>query len=140
MNPQTLFYILIGILVLNFTKETILGLLNAKHFKDELPEELRDIYDLREYKKSQLYKKENHLFSLLKNAFSLTATLLFFWTQGFFHLDTFVRSLTANEISISLIFLGSLLFVSDLIYTPFSYYKTFVIEEKFGFNKTTKKL
>jgi STE24 endopeptidase len=140
MNPQTLFYILIGILVLNFTKETILGLLNAKHFKDELPEELRDIYDLREYKKSQLYKKENHLFSLLKNAFSLTATLLFFWTQGFFHLDTFVRSLTANEISISLIFLGILLFVSDLIYTSFSYYKTFVIEEKFGFNKTTKKL
>ena len=140
MNPQTLFYILIGILVLNFTKETILGLLNAKHFKDELPEELRDIYDLREYKKSQLYKKENHLFSLLKNAFSLTAKLLFFWTQGFFHLDTFVRSLTANEISISLIFLGILLFVSDLIYTPFSYYKTFVIEEKFGFNKTTKKL
>jgi STE24 endopeptidase len=140
MNPQTLFYILIGILVLNFTKEAILGLLNAKHFKDELPEELRDIYDLREYKKSQLYKKENHLFSLLKNAFSLTATLLFFWTQGFFHLDTFVRSLTANEISISLIFLGILLFVSDLIYTSFSYYKTFVIEEKFGFNKTTKKL
>ena len=140
MNPEVLFYILIGILVLNFTKETVLALLNAQHFKDELSEEVADVYDSKEYKKSQEYKNENHLFLLFKNAFSLTITLVFFWADGFSHLDSIIRSLTSNEILMALYFLGILFFVSDFIYTPFSYYKTFVIEEKYGFNKTTKKL
>jgi STE24 endopeptidase len=140
MNPEVLFYILIGILVLNFTKETVLALLNAQHFKDELSEEVADVYDSKEYKKSQEYKNENHLFLLFKNAFSLTITLVFFWADGFSHLDSIIRGLTSNEILMALYFLGILFFVSDFIYTPFSYYKTFVIEEKYGFNKTTKKL
>lgn len=140
MTPNVLFFILIGILVVNFAKETFLALLNAKHFEDTLPEEVADVYDSNEYKNSQAYKKENHFFSLFRNAFSLLVTLLFFWFDGFLYIDSFARNVTSNEILIALYFLGILFFLSDLVHTPFSYYKTFVIEEKFGFNKTTKQL
>lgn len=140
MTPNILFFILIGILVVNFAKETFLALLNAKHFEDTLPEEVADVYDSNEYKNSQAYKKENHFFSLFRNAFSLLVTLLFFWFDGFLYIDSIARNVTSNEILIALYFLGILFFLSDLVHTPFSYYKTFVIEEKFGFNKTTKQL
>ncbi len=140
MTPNLLFFILIGILVVNFAKETFLALLNAKHFEDTLPEEVADVYDSKEYKNSQAYKKENHFFSLFRNAFSLLVTLLFFWFDGFLYIDSIARNVTSNEILIALYFLGILFFLSDLVHTPFSYYKTFVIEEKFGFNKTTKQL
>lgn len=140
MTPNLLFFILIGILVVNFAKETFLALLNAKHFEDTLPEEVADVYDSNEYKNSQAYKKENHFFSLFRNAFSLLVTLLFFWFDGFLYIDSIARNVTSNEILIALYFLGVLFFLSDLVHTPFSYYKTFVIEEKFGFNKTTKQL
>lgn len=140
MTPNLLFFILIGILVVNFAKETFLALLNAKHFEDTLPEEVADVYDSNEYKNSQAYKKENHFFSLFRNAFSLLVTLLFFWFDGFLYIDSIARNVTSNEILIALYFLGILFFLSDLVHTPFSYYKTFVIEEKFGFNKTTKQL
>jgi STE24 endopeptidase len=140
MNPEVLFYILIGILIFDFTKETVLSLLNAQHFKDKLPEEIADVYDSKAYEKSQAYKKENHLFTLFRNGFSLTITLAFFWADGFLYVDSIARYLTSNEILITLYFLGGLFFVNDLIYIPFSYYKTFVIEEKYGFNRTTRKL
>jgi STE24 endopeptidase len=140
MTPNVLFFILIGILVVNFAKETFLALLNAKHFEDTLPEEVADVYDSNEYKNSQAYKKENHFFSLFRNTFSLLVTLLFFWFDGFLYIDSIARNASSNEILIALYFLGILFFLSDLVHTPFSYYKTFVIEEKFGFNKTTKQL
>ena len=127
MNPEVLFYILIGILIFNFTKETVLSLLNARHFKDKLSEEIADVYDSKAYEKSQEYKKKNHLFSLFRNGFSLTITLAFFGADGFLYVDSIARYLTSNEILITLYFLGGLFFVNDLIYTPFSYYKTFVI-------------
>jgi len=140
MTAQTVFYILIGIIIINFIKEEILSYFNAKHFNDTLPEPLKDVYDSKEYLKSQSYKKANHKFSILTGTFSLVLTLLFFFLNGFSIIDTFVRSITSNEILITLYYFGILFFGSDLLTTPFSYYRNFVIEEKFGFNKSTKKL
>ncbi len=71
--------------------------------------------------------------------FSIVLTLGFFFLDGFKHLDNFARNYTDNPILVALIFFGIILFTSDILTTPFSYYKTFVIEEKFGFNKSTKK-
>ena len=45
MTSTTLFYIIIGIIIVNFIIDKILGALNAKHFNDELPLELQDVYD-----------------------------------------------------------------------------------------------
>jgi len=139
MTPQILFYILIGIILAKFLFDTFLDSQNAKHFNDPIPEELKGIYNTKEYEKSQAYKKENYKFSLITSTFSLLLTLLFFILDGFAYVDEIARNFTNNTILIALIFFGIILFASDFLTLPFSYYKTFVIEEKFGFNKSTVK-
>ena len=139
MQPSTLFYILIIILVINFIFDKILDSLNAKHFNDDIPENLKDVYEEEEYKKSQAYKKTNYKFGNINSLFSIVLTLAFFFLDGFEIVDNIARSYTENNILIALIFFGIIMIGSDILSTPFSYYRTFVIEEKFGFNKTTKK-
>ncbi|SDR90912.1 STE24 endopeptidase [Polaribacter sp. KT25b] len=139
MHPTTLFYILIAIIVISFIVDKILDTLNAKHFDDKIPEKLADVYNETEYKKSQTYKKTNAKFSNLTSTFSIISTLVFFFIDGFKYVDNFARSFTDNPILVALIFFGVIMFGSDILTTPFSYYKTFVIEEKFGFNKSSKK-
>ena len=97
-----------------------------------IPEDLQDVYDEVEYKKSQAYKKVNHNFSNYTSLFSLALTLVFFFLDGFEFIDNFARSYSDNTIVIGLIFFGVIMIGSDILSTPFSYYKTFVIEEKFG--------
>lgn len=140
MTPTTLFYILISILIINFIIDKVLDFLNSKHFDDAIPNELADVYEKEEYEKSQAYKKTNAKFSNLTSGFSLILTLGFFFLDGFKFVDEIARSYSSNSIIITLIFFGIIMIGSDLLTTPFSYYKTFVIEEKFGFNKSTKKL
>ena len=139
MTSTTLFYIIIGIIILKFVFDKILNHLNAQHYNDDLPDEIKDVYDAEEYKKSQTYKTTNYKFGILTSTFSLVITLLFFLLDGFEFVDNIARSYSDNPIIIALIFFGIIMIGSDFISTPFSYYKTFVIEEKFGFNKTTHK-
>ena len=139
MQASTLFYIFIAILVLKFLVDQILDSLNASHFEDVIPEEVSDVYDPKEYKKSQSYKKTNHRFGIVTSLFSIVLTISFFFLDGFSLVDHFARVYSENSIVITLIFFGIILIGSDLLTTPFSYYKTFVIEQKFGFNKTSKK-
>ncbi|MCX7547150.1 M48 family metallopeptidase [Xanthomarina sp. F1114] len=139
MTSTTLFYIIIAIIIINFVIDKILDALNAKHFNDEVPQELQDVYDDTEYKKSQAYKKTNYKFGLLTSSFSIILTLAFLIFDGFEFVDNMARNYSENPIIIALVFFGIIMIGSDILSTPFSYYKTFVIEEKFGFNKTTKK-
>ena len=136
MSPQTLFYIIIGILVVSFLLDKYLDALNAKHFNDVLPQEIDDVYDAEEYKKSQRYQKEKYRFSRVTSTVSILATLVFFFADGFSIIDGWARSFTEHPIAIALIFFGIIMFATDILNTPFSYYNTFVIEEKYGFNKT----
>ncbi|WP_310993924.1 M48 family metallopeptidase [Aequorivita marina] len=138
MSPETLFYIIIAILIISFIIDQSLDYLNAKHFGDTLPKELEDIFDEKEYLKSQKYKKERYKFGVLTSVVSLIATLLFFFFDGFAYIDGLARSVSGNEILIALVFFGIIMIASDILTTPFSYYSTFVIEEKYGFNKTTR--
>lgn len=140
MTPQYLFYIIITILCVNFLKDQVLSFLNAQHFNDAFPEELNDVYEEKDYLKSQAYKKTNYKLSVLSSSFSIVVTVLFFFLNGFALLDAYVREWTSNEILQTLYFVGILIIGSSLLTSPFSYYKTFVIEEKFGFNKMTKTL
>ncbi len=137
MTSTILFYIIIGIIFINFISDKVLGALNAKHFNDTLPTELEDVYDKKEYKKSQSYKATNYKFSNITSIFSLILTLAFFYFDGFEYVDNIARSYSSNNTIIALIFFGIIMLGSDLLTTPFSYYKTFVIEENFGFNKTS---
>ena len=135
MTPTTIFFILILIIVVKYLFDTFLDTLNAKHFKDKLPIELENIYDKNEYEKSQNYKKVNYKFGILTTTFSVLLTLLFFFLDGFVFVNDLVSEFTSNQILITILFFGVILLGSDLLSLPFSYYKTFVIEEKFGFNK-----
>ena len=122
-----------------FLFDTIIDAVNAKHFNDKIPTELEGIYNKEEYTKSQAYKKENYKFSMFISLLSIVATILFFFIDGFAIVDEIAKSISSNTILTTLVFFGIIMFVSDILSLPFSYYKTFVIEEKFGFNKTTKK-
>ncbi len=139
MTPIGLFYSIIGIIIVNFIIDKVLDALNAKHFNDTLPTELQDVYNTDDYKKSQDYKAKNYKFSLLSSSFSLLLTLGFLYFDGFQLVDSLARQYTTNPIVMALIFFGIIMIGSDLISTPFSYYSTFVIEARFGFNKTTLK-
>jgi len=139
MTAQTLFYIIIAIIVINFIIDKVLDAINAKHYNDPIPDVLNDVYDAEEYKKSQAYKTVNYKFGLITSLFSFILTLGFLLLDGFEYVDNFARRYSDNPILIALIFFGIIMIASDIITTPFGYYKTFVIEEKFGFNKTTKK-
>ncbi|PKA96882.1 STE24 endopeptidase [Flavobacteriaceae bacterium MAR_2009_75] len=137
---NTLFYIIVAILILQFVLETVLDYLNAKHYNDPIPNELNDVFDKTEYQKSQSYKKTTYRFGLITSTSSLLLTLIFLFFGGFEWIDGIARSITDSSILIALVFFGIIMIGNDLITMPFSYYSTFVIEEKFGFNKTTKKI
>jgi len=139
MTSDTLLYILISILIISFIVDKVLDALNAKHYKDPIPPELSDVYEEEDYLKSQNYKKANDRFSSIASSISLVVTLFFFYLDGFAFVDEWARTFSDNTIIIALIFFGSIMFASDLLSTPFSYYHTFIIEEKFGFNKTSLK-
>ena len=136
---QTIFYIIIGILLFEFILERILDYLNSTYWSNELPAELAGIYDAEKYRKSQDYEKVTTRFSMLTSSLSLAAMLLMLFMGGFAWLDGFVRNYTQNPILMALMFFGILGLAADILSTPFSIYSTFVIEERFGFNKTTPK-
>ena len=137
MSSTTLFTIIFVILIVQFIIETILNHLNAKKFSDPIPEELGDVFNENEYLKSQAYKKTNYRFGLLSSSFSLVLTLGFLWFGGFDWVDKIAMGISDNIILRALFFFGIIMFGSDLLTTPFSWYQIFVIEEKYGFNKTT---
>ncbi|NAY90469.1 M48 family metalloprotease [Muricauda sp. JGD-17] len=140
MERTTLFYIVIAILVVQYLIHQLLEFLNAKQFGAKVPAELKDVFDEEEYQKSQSYKKTNYKFGLLSDGFSLLITLAFLGLGGFEWLDQWTRSFTEDLVPMTLIFFGFIFLGSAIIGLPFSYYRTFVIEERYGFNKTTKKL
>lgn len=140
MNSHILFSIIIIILVVQFLIETVLNYLNAKKFSDPLPQELGDVFNEEQYLKSQAYKKSNYRFGLVSSVFSLTLVLAFLIFGGFEWVDQLTRSISDNVIVQALVFFGIIMLGTDLLGIPFALYHTFVIEEKFGFNKTTPKL
>jgi len=137
---QLLFFIIIGLLVADFILERFLEYLNSTQWSDQLPVEVKDIYDEQEYRKQQSYEKANFRFSMFSSSFSFALILFMFLFSGFAWVNNWALSVTANPILTALTFFGILMLASDLLTTPFSVYDTFVIEEKFGFNKTTPKI
>lgn len=134
---QTLFIVILVIVVVNYLFGLLLDLLDSTRWSNILPSELSGIYDAEKYAKSQDYEKANMRFSLISGGFSFLLLMLMICLGGFAWLDNVVRSVTAHPVLISLLFFGALGLASDLLTTPFSAYHTFVIEQKFGFNTTT---
>ncbi len=132
-----LFYLILGIIIFDFIFERGLDYLNLNHFKPELPSELKGIYDQDKYGKSQQYLKANSRFSMVSATFSFLLIILMLAFHGFAWLDELVQHLSPNNYARTLLFFGLLGLGTDILSLPFQLYGTFVIEEKFGFNKTT---
>jgi len=139
ISPDSLFIILISIIVFNFLKDSFLDFLNSTHFKNKVPEIISDVYDEEKYLKSQDYKKTQYKFTKYSRTFSLTTILLFFYFDGFLILDNYSRNYFESPVLISVFFFGIIFFANEIINLPFSIYFTFIIEEKYGFNKTNAK-
>ncbi|MCK4751774.1 MAG: M48 family metallopeptidase [Bacteroidales bacterium] len=136
---NTIFVVMIAVLVFGYLLEQGLDLLNLKHTVPDLPEELAGIFDREEYRKSQLYKRDNTRFSFITSSLSLLVVGLVFFLGGFGWLDRWISGFISNYILFVLVFFGILALAGDFLSTPFAIYGTFVIEERYGFNRTTAK-
>jgi len=124
-------------LFLLWNLELIATLLNLKTFPASPPKELEGMMDQEKLDRARDYLRTNSRFDLIRATTSLTILLAFWFLHGFPFVDDLARSVSRNEIVIGLIFLSILFAAQNLISLPFDYYETFVIEEKFGFNKST---
>ncbi len=137
----TITYIIIAILIIDFLVERGLAWLNAKNVKTELPEQLQGLYDADEYAKQQSYFQANQKFGLITSTLSLVLILLMFIIGGFAIVNNFAGEVTNHMFILwSLLFFGIIFFINDIIGIPFEWYDQFVIEQKYGFNKATKKI
>jgi STE24 endopeptidase len=139
MTPQTILYIIIAISTISYLFGELLDYLNLKSQRTDIPNEIASFYDRTKYLKSLDYHRELTRFGFLTSAFSFALSLTMLVAGGFGWLDSLLRPLISNEILLALAFFGILVIVSDLLTIPFQLYSTFVIEEKYGFNKTTVK-
>jgi STE24 endopeptidase len=124
-------------LLITFLVKLVSELMNLKAAAAGLPEEFVGLFDEEAYRKSRDYLRISTRFSLFRAAADLSVLLLFWFAGGFNILDQFLRAYGLNPIWCGVLYIGSLLLLQSLTDLPFSIYKTFVIEEKFGFNKTT---
>lgn len=112
---------------------------NLQSLDPELPDEFEGIYDRQTYRESQEYTRVNTRFGILTSTFNLAVLLIFWFAGGFNWLDQLVRSWELGIIWTGLAYIGILVLLKSILSLPFSIYSTFVIEERFGFNKTTPK-
>ncbi len=124
---------LLGELVLS----VVTSLLNIRAMSPTVPDEFRPTYDDKTYQRSQAYTRARTRFGLLHDAVSLTALLLFWRLGGFGWLDRLCRGAGLGPVPTGLLFIGALVVGSTALGLPFRIYSTFVIEERFGFNRTT---
>jgi len=126
-------------LVADLILNCIADVLNLGMLRGELPREFEDVYDAERYRQSQEYLSVNTRFGWVVSAVDLCIFLVFWFGKGFPLLDEWVRSWEQGPVVSGLIYMGILLLLKSLLSLPFSVYDTFVIEERFEFNKTTWK-
>lgn len=137
MTSHFVFLLIIIFLTAEFFMERILDYLNTRNWSEEMPEEVKGIYDEQKYMKSQRYNKVRHRFSSLVSVIFFAALLVMLFFNMFAWLDLQIRSFTSHPVLITLFFFGVLGLANDLFGIPFAAWSTFVIEERFGFNRTS---
>ena len=147
MTAQLWFFIIISLVIFNYLFSNLLDYMNHRNWKDEIPNELKDFYDKEKYKKAKNYALSKNKISLFSSSLSFLLVISLIIFNGYGIIDQFVsinlsKSFESLQISSNFIqsgvFFLILFILNSIISIPFSYYNTFVIEEKFGFNKTTK--
>lgn len=129
----------ITIILATFAFDMWLSILNYNHRTQPIPDNVKDIYDTQSYSRWLNYTMENFRLGMIAKVLS-TIIIVALLTFGFFPvLNRFSLTISPNPIIRTMIFVGIYMILNSLIDIPFSYIKNFRIEEKYGFNKTTKK-
>ena len=131
--------IILATLAVDFILNLVADLFNIKSLDTGLPDEFDQVYDEETYRKSQEYTKVNTRFGIFTSTFNLAVLIVFWFAGGFNWLDEIVRGWELGMIWTGLAYIGVLILFKTILSLPFSIYSTFVIEERFGFNKTTPK-
>lgn len=129
--------IILMALVVSYALEIASGLLTLRSLKNVPPKELQDVFDPALYAKSQEYTRERLRFGFVRSTVDLALILIFWFAGGFNFLDLKLRELGWSELLTGVAYIAALGLGMTLLSLPFKIYSTFVIEEKFGFNKTT---
>ena len=138
MDNPTAIFIVIALFAL-WNIDLIASLLNLKALDPQLPEEFKGIYDDEKYAKSQDYTRVSERYGIITATYGLTVLLVFWFIGGFGLLDNWLRDFGWSQTMTGIVFIGVLFAGNTLRNLPFQIYDTFVIEERFGFNKTTPK-
>ena len=133
---ENLYYlIIVSAIIIEYLLTSISSVLDIKNITPIIPLDFKKAYDGEKYVRSQEYLKARTRFGLFSSTFSLGLILIVIHSDVFGYLDQYVRLQTENYILQGLLFIGIIYFFQDIISLPFSLYNTFVIEQKFGFNK-----
>jgi STE24 endopeptidase len=135
--PQLILYIIIAFIVFEFVLSKVLSSLNLKTWDNPLPAEVKYLYDPKKYTEARNYAVANYRVGLLSSTLSLVITIAFLLFKGFAWLDTIARGVSSSPIIEALVFFGIIGAATSIMSLPFDIYQTFVVEEKFGFNKVT---
>ena len=139
MSSDIILNIFIVLVIFNFLFTTVLEYLNDKNWKDNIPDEFKDFYDAESYIKAKNYKISRGKLSTVSSSLSFVFTLAMLYFFGFGLLSELANSFSDSVILQSSAFFMILYLFNFVIGIPFSYYSTFEIEEKYGFNKTDLK-
>ena len=140
MSSETIFFIIVVFLCLDFVLERVLESLNSKHMSPVLPDSLKGIYEEKEYSRFQSYKRENGRLDSWSSGVGFVVMIVFLVAGGFGWYNSWVVSLTDSVVWQTIFFVMGLSVASTVLDIPFDYYATFRIEEKYGFNKTTRRV
>jgi STE24 endopeptidase len=139
MKPELILTVILGISIISYLFDQILDYINLKAQRKDIPTEVEGFYNKEKYQKSLDYQKDRTSFSFITAGFSFLLSIAMLGMGGFGWLDGLLRPFFSSEILLALVFFGTIMIVSDILTIPFQRYSTFVIEEKYGFNKTTVK-
>ena len=140
MSPEAILYIILFISAANYIFELVLDVVNLNYGKKPLPKAAEGIYEEDKYEKSMEYQRVQTRFGFLSGGISFIASFAFLALGGFGWLDGMLQPYFSNGIIRALVFFGALFVASDVLSIPFQWFGTFVIEERFGFNKSTPKI
>jgi len=129
--------IILVAIAIDFILHGLADILNLRNLRQELPVEFKGIYNSEQYRKSQQYLQVNTLFGWVTSGFNLLIIFAFWFGRGFPLLDRWVRSWNLSPVLTGMMYIGTLILFKALLTIPFDIYATFVIEERFGFNRTT---
>ena len=137
MDPQAILYVILAIVSVSYLFDQVLEYLNLRHQRTDIPSEVASFYDRDKYIGSLSYHRDQTNFGFITSGFGFALSMIMLLSGGFGWVDGLLRTMIDNEMLLALAFFGTIMLASDILTVPFQWYATFVIEERYGFNRTT---